>query len=317
MGTVLTAIGWLAALALAEITLSALTRIFIVSYVRRWRGKTWMLDGYWLTPLLFGGPCILVLALLGAIPLLPGAPLGMLLLLAAAAFYADALVRAARRGEAVYALRRIRTSLVNQAWGGWKYLRDDARNLLHLLRGQEVPDARDTLAPPPAATPEPADSPAPREVPSLRDDDMLGPPPAVADVAAGLMGAGVPVPAAWAALCESVAGFEPDTDEDLIAHVAGEAAGILTYADAVRVRAETLLHGTGLDPAYVAGHYEFADEFADLASAVALVDKRFSAIYGAIREWVGDGGILPHNAKQWFSGGPGAPDAGTSEDEAA
>jgi hypothetical protein len=125
---------------------------------------------------------------------------------------------------------------------------------------------------------------------------------------------GVHVPALWAALVEVVAAFEPDTDEDLINHTAGEAAGILAYADAVRNRADTLLNAIGLDPAYVAGHLEFADEFADLAAIAAMVNKRFHALYDALRQWVDEHPEgMPNEARQWLQGGGPAP----GEDEAA
>lgn len=125
----------------------------------------------------------------------------------------------------------------------------------------------------------------------------------------------MPVPPQWAALCETVDSFEADDDEALLEHVAGEAAGILAYAAAVRNRAETLMHSTRLDPAYVAGHYEFADEFADLAAIAALVNKRFHAIYGVIRDWIAGGGVLPKDS-DWLTAGDGA-DAARDEDEAA
>lgn len=308
---------WLIALFLTAVAVSSVVRI--AGHAAKTK-HLWNAPGWPTVPLLYGCATVIAFTILGALPPLKGAALAVLLAAVLAVPLAKAQVLAMRRGQGGRTARRIIRGLLGAAKAGPRWLAQDVRRLLgQAHRGPEprryepASATSDADPVPPAAAPAPTASrpvPAPREVPSVRDDPALGAPPAPADVAAGLAGAGVPVPPAWAALCDSVATFEPDDDEALIAHVAGEAAGILTYADAVRARAETLLHGTGLDPAYVAGHFEFADEFADLASAVALVDRRFAAIYGAVREWVAGGGILPHNARQWFGIGGAAPVAG-------
>lgn len=306
----LTAAGLLFALACAEVAVSRLARAAVPG-LRPGQAAA----GYWPAGLLYGGVSAAAFTGLGALPALQGALLAALLIAADAWWLLEPVLKAARLGKGRAVGRRILTAALTQVRDGPWCLREDFRALLRLLpRNSREAAAQAPVAAHPAGAPARA-VPPPRDVPQVREDPVLGAPPAPADVAAGLAAAGAAVPPAWAALCDAVASFEADTDEDLLAHVAGEAAGILTYSEAVRARADTLLHGTGLDPAYVAGHYEFADEFADLASAVAMVDRRFHAIYGAVREWVAGGGILPHNARQWLGGGDA--DAGPGDDVAA
>lgn len=309
MSFLLTVTGWLAALALGEVAASCAARA-AVPRLRPGQPAAFCR----MTALLHGGACAIALTLLGALPAVQGWLLACLLLASDAWLLGGPLVKAARRGKGAVVGPRVLAALAAQAKAGPARLRDDFRALLGLLGRHGEPEA----PPVPAAAAAPAARavPPPREVPSVREDPVLGETPAPADIAAGLASAGVPVPPAWAALCDATGTFEPDSDEDLLIHSAGEAAGILAYAEARRALADTLLHGTGLDPAYVAGHHEFADEFAELAAAVALVDRRFHAIYGALREWVAGGGILPRNAREFFEGGA-APRAGAAGDSEA
>jgi hypothetical protein len=312
MSFLLTAAGWLLALACTEVTVSHAVR----AAVPRWRRSV---RGYWPPALLYGAVSAVAFTVLGVLPALQGILLAALLAGVDAWYLLEPWVAAAARGKGHLVRRRVMAGAAGQVKAGPRCLLSDFRALPGLVRRDREARPGDAGAPPAPVAAPPAGRavPQPRDVPSVREDPVLGEPPAPDGIAAGLAASGVAVPPAWAALCDSVAGFEPDTDEDLLAHVAGEAAGILAYAEAVRARADALLHGTGLDPAYVAGHHELADEIADLASAVSLVDRRFHAIYGAVREWVGGGGILPHKARQWFGGGDAASQDAGDDDVAA
>jgi hypothetical protein len=322
MSFLLTAAGWLLALACTEVTVSHAVR----AAVPRWRLSV---RGYWPPALLYGAVSAVAFTVLGVLPALQGILLAALLAGVDAWYLLEPWVAAAARGKGHLVRRRVMAGAAGQVKAGPRCLLSDFRALLSRRaaagpqprRGPQVAaqaPAGPARTPPPPPAPAPARGvPAPRDVPSVRDDPALGTAPAPADVAGDLVLTGVVVPAAWAALCDAVASFEPESDEELLEHVAGEAAGILAFAEAVRARAETLLHGTGLDPAYVAGHHELADEIADLASAVSLVDRRFHAIYGTLRQWVAGGGILPHNARQWLAGGDAASQDAGDDDVAA
>jgi hypothetical protein len=307
MGSLLTVAGWLAGLFLLGVTASGVYRAAIARRTDRLACAP--------TPLMYGCATAVAFTLLGVLPALPGALMAVALAVALAALTGEGWVLAARRGRGrKTALRILRALARDHVGAGPRRAREDLRRLLGKLR--RGPESVRTEAGPVPVPPVRDVPPAPPDVPSVRDDPALGAPPAPGDVGAGLMNASVPVPGAWAALTAEVASFEPADDEELMLHLAGEAAGVLTWAEAARARADNLLHGTGLDPAYVAGHLELADEIADLAAAVAMVDRRFHVIYGAIREWVGAGGILPHRAREFFGGADGA-DAAGSADEAA
>lgn len=308
-------IGWLIALFLAAAAVSALARPV--------RERRWKDAALWLTPLLYGCAATAALTGLGVLKVLTGAVLAVAL----GGVFAVVLLRGAGRALRNSRGRAVVWQLVaGHIAAGFRYLRDDVRGLLRGARNGPEPRRHEGPVTIPVAVPAPApvrdvpaarDAPAAAGVPSVRDDPALGPAPTASDVAAGLASAGIPVPPEWAVLCDAVAAFEPDTDEDLMMHVAGEAAGVSAWAEAVRARADTLLHGIGLDPAYVAGHMELADEIADIASAVAMVDQRFAVIYGAIRDWVAEHPEgMPFRAREWLQGGGTGPveDAG---DEAA
>ena len=83
----------------------------------------------------------------------------------------------------------------------------------------------------------------------------------------------------------------------------GDAAGALAVADAYHAFADICLNGLGLSPAYVAGVLEAGDSAAGHASVVSQVHKRFGVIYGAIKEWVGAHGPLPHKAREFLTDG--------------
>jgi hypothetical protein len=144
-----------------------------------------------------------------------------------------------------------------------------------------------------------AEHAATRSIPSVMADPALGVPPEPAELAS----ASVPVPAPWAALAQYIAGREPADDQELRMFSDGDAVGALAVADAHNVYADTCLNGLGLSPAYVAGILEAGDSMAGHASVIAQVHKRFGVIYGAIKEWVGTHGQLPHHARDFLTDG--------------
>lgn len=281
-------IATLAAIGCAWVTVSHLVRVR--------RGKPWHLDGYWLTAPLYGGACAVCLTVAGLLGVLPGVILAVALLGPAGWMLGDSWWKVRGKDGWVKANRRIGGGLWHQAWGGWAYLRDDAQTIAGLFRAGREPEppAPSVRAPAPAAV---------RTVPSVREDGNLGRTPARAEVAAGLESAGVVVPPPWQALAEWVADFEPEDQEDLQDHMAQEAAGLLTFAEACEARAETLLNVPKLHPAYVAGLLEVADQVAEVAASAAMADRRYHGVYGDIEDWHEEGNALPENARNWFGGG--------------
>lgn len=138
---------------------------------------------------------------------------------------------------------------------------------------------------------------ATRGIPSVMNDPVLGPPPEPAELATGA----VPVPAPWAALAQWIGTREPGDDMELRMFSDGDAVGALAVADAYHAYADLCLNGLGLSPAYVAGVLEAGDSAGSHASVVAQVHKRFGVIYGAIKEWVGAHGPLPHKAREFLT----------------
>lgn len=309
--TILTVLGWLCAAAFTAAACSSATRT-VHGYFRKPARRLG-----WGTPLLYTVPGIAALTGLGVITAWKGAVLAVVLAVAY-----GFMLRASRKTYNASAVTIARADAIC----GFAWLQRDIKRALAALRGPQHDESPVTAArqdpaptvPNPAARPEPVRPvPAPRpDVPSLREDPNLGQPPHPAEVATELKATGAAIPPAWAALCDEVRSFEPDTDEDHLQHMAGHTAGILALSDAFREQADHLQHAIGLDPAYVAGHHEFADEFADLTGALAMVTRRFHAIYGTIRDWVAGGGILPHNAREWLQAG-GDTETGNDGDIAA
>lgn len=184
---------------------------------------------------------------------------------------------------------------------GWHAVREQA------AASRSVPDA----------TPAPAPGPAPaaaaggaRTVPSpLAEDPALAPVPPPEEVIEGVV-----VPAWWAEVASVIAGFVPEDDVAQSQFLTGIAAGAVRVAQALAAHADALVNDVGVDPAYAAAILEVADRFAELASWIALADRRYHTIYEAVKDFVDAGGILPHNARQFFGGsGNGSPPAGGSE----
>lgn len=153
-----------------------------------------------------------------------------------------------------------------------------------------VPDAA-----PPAGGSGPG--PAPREVPPARMDpalDQSDPIPVLR---------GVTIPPDHAAAAARISGFEPDDDSEFGQFLRGEGSGFLGYSDAWRNFADTLGDaGIGLDPACVAAALEFAEVIGECAHDVTLIGRRYQAIYGATKEAVGDGLVLPFEARKFLTG---------------
>jgi hypothetical protein len=208
------------------------------------------------------------------------------------------------------ATRLILSLLCDQVRDALRNAREGVRELAGLMRREPLPPAAPGTAPRPVRA-TPGVPPWRRSVPgvpSIHADPALGDAPAPADVAVALEAAGVIVPRTWAAVAGEAAEFDPENEDDLCEHMDGEAAGILTWAEAVMARTENLGEGgAGLHPAYVAAHYEFADDIAELASHAAQVSKRYHLIHDDLRE-AADGAPLPAN-RFWFGDG-GAPQGG-------
>lgn len=310
MGFLLPLIGWPAAVALAALAVWSTWDIF--------HDELWRRAAQWVTPLPFATAAVALLTALGALPALDGALASLTL----AALTALALWRAP--GTARYLLWSFRNDPARLAAA----LRNAAPRLAAVFRSGIALTRRRAPADdgpvPPGAAPDgpgprravpvqrPPVDPGDRPAPPVREDPALGDPGQPEDIAEDLAASGVAVPAHWAALADRIAAFEPADEDELRDEIAGDAAGALHVAEAIRARADTLLTVTGLDPAYVAGHADFADEFAGMAQAAALVHRRFYVIYNAIRDFVSGGGVLPHRAREFF-GGDGAAPAGDGE----
>jgi hypothetical protein len=255
--------------------------------------RGWGDPGDWDGPLLLASFSLALAAVLGLLPPLPGAVTATVPLLVIAAMLAphwDSAVKL--EGSHGRAARRI--------------LADLGRRALALMLSvprflRDLPAALQPAAPP-AGDPQPA-TPAPagpRRTPSTaRPNPDLGPVPVPSQVAADLNAAGVAVPAAWAAVAERFAAFEPEDGEDLRLFIAENAAGILVVAEAIGGQAEDLSAGIKLDPAFTEAQVAFADDFADTASAAAMTLRAYDNAYALIDEHVDNGGTLVENARQW------------------
>lgn len=315
MSTLIDLLALAAALACGWVVVSHLSRMVF-------KRGSWALDWPALTLPLYGGACVACLAAAGIIGAVPGILISVALLGTVAVLLGDSWVKARRLPDGG-ATRRILGALASQARGGCAYIREDALAALGLLRREPQQDAPQAPAPtvgsgPRRTVPAPRAAPDPGTtgVPPVREDPALGDPGQPEDIADDLAASGIAVPAHWAVLADRIAAFDPADEDELRDEIAGDAAGALLVAEAIRARADTLLTVTGLDPAYVAGHADFADEFAGMAQAAALVHRRFYVIYNAIRDFVSGGGILPHRAREFFGGGDGGAPAGDGQGEA-
>jgi hypothetical protein len=263
--------------------------------------------GSWHAPLIFTSAALALLTAAGVIEAILGAFLALLPLAVIASVVARpwrSVARADSKGKATRVVAGgLGARVLDSLWNA----REDLRDAGARLRPVRVP------APSAAAVPRPVRLPLParRPVPSPHSGPAAGPAPAVAEVGAALEG--VLVPPELAAAASLVADFDPGDDEDeLLGFVASLAAGILVFSEAFDVLAENLLTGPALDPAYALGFIDIGYSAADLATAVTELDRRYHEVYEGVHEHVDSGLTLPHNARQWFHAGEGAPEGGAA-----
>lgn len=272
---ILTALEWVLALGLLFAAAS--------SVIRAVRDKG---GGQWTAASVFACLAVIVLAILGVLSPLWGAILAAVPAIAVAgSFVFDNETPGGVIGHVAEGLGL-----------SGAHLRDAAR--WFRLQGPSVLSRASDGAAPADPVAVAAEATATRNIPNVMDDPALGPAPEPAELA----NPAVPVPAPWAALAEYIRSREPEDDQQLRMLTEGDAAGALAVADARHAFADTCLNTLGLDPAYVAGVLETGDSMAEHASMLAQVHKRFGVIYGAIKEWVGAHGPLPHRAREFLTG---------------
>jgi len=145
---------------------------------------------------------------------------------------------------------------------------------------------------------DPAGAPASAVTPGNGDHPMTT--PAVPGTRTGA----VPranAPAGWKALAAATADCEPEDDGDLLGWMAGEVAGMSAYGEALIVVYETCVNSVGLDPVAMAAVHDVADAAADAATAMAYARQKFASHYAEVREFVGNGGVLPFDGR-WIKG---------------
>jgi hypothetical protein len=290
MGTVITLVLAAACACCALLALSGFVRM---ARVRR----AWREAAFWTAPLVFVSAAFALLTALGVLGLISGIvlsaiPLAVVTARAARAHREIAKLHGAPAATATV-LGLLGARLRDALWNA----REDVRELAGMLH-------RET---PPAAAGAPAASPpslvALRAVPSVRENPNLGPAPGPAEVAAGLEAAGTVVPPEWQAVAGRAGDFDPEDQDDLEGHMAGEAAGLLAFAEAKDAQAQTLLEGRKLHPRYVAALLEVADGAAELAALSALANRQYHESYGDVEDWHAEGNELPEDARNWGFGG--------------
>jgi hypothetical protein len=273
----------------------------VAAYARLARAQDGHRDaGSWHAPLIFTSGTFALLGIIGVLAPAVAAVLAAGPLLAVLRIVWRAWREAARALGTAKATAIVLGGLLSRVREALWHTREDLRDLrgLRAQAGQGTPGASPAGIPPAAAL---------RSVPSVRESGNLGGTPAPAEVAAGLTAAGVEVPPVWQALIRYTAEFEPEGKDDLLGHMAGDAAGMLAWADAKEAQAETLLNVPKLHPAYVAGQLEVADGAAELAVTAAQADRRYYEVYGDIEDWHDEGNELPEDARNWgFGDGAGA-----------
>lgn len=284
---------WAACASCALLAVSGYARMARTQDGWRWRERCWY------APLIFTSAAAVLLALAGGLPLLPGVVLAAVPLAVIAVRVWPAWRETARlKGPAAATVM-----IISLLWGRVRHELGSALEDLRMLTGRHregkpaaVPDAAPRKWAPVTRA---------RNVPHLLDDPNLGAHPYPGEVAAGLDLAGVPVPPHWERTAQAIGEFEPETDDDMTGHMAEEAAGVLAAAAAVENRAENLALGRGLDPVLIEAHYDIAEGFAELAIRYALLVRRDHVLNGDLREWVENGGVLPHDARGYHqAGGP-------------
>ena len=262
----------------------------------------WRDPGCWHAPLILTSAALAMLTAAGVLPVLAGAVLAVVPLAVVAM-----VVRAAWRSAAGKLGRGTATRIVLRGLAG--RLKDALWNVkedMHGLTGRArpAPAAVPVTAPRGLAlTPDAVERL--RAVPPLTQTAGPGgdvPYPAWRSPRNWRAFSGASVPREWQALADHIADFEPQDQDEHDEHMSGEAAGLLTIAEAAMARAETLMGARKLHPRYVAGLLEVADGFADLASFSALAHRRYHEEYEAVEEYHEAGGELPEDARGWFGG---------------
>lgn len=151
---------------------------------------------------------------------------------------------------------------------------------------------RDTT---PTPKPKPARTPPPARINPFRPDRGATPvtTPSTFDRAA--------VPPTLAAHLNYIAELHPENDAEILNFLKTEVTGMLAYAEAVNTFFEHCVTGEGLDPAAMQGVSDYAEAFAENASAAANGHKQFLAVYEAIIEAASNGTVMPYNGR-FFSG---------------
>jgi hypothetical protein len=106
---------------------------------------------------------------------------------------------------------------------------------------------------------------------------------------------------AWRQLIAATADYEPEDDSALLDWMAGEAAGMASYAESITDVYDTAVSGVGLDPVPLAALHDYADAAAACAEAMAAARARFAEHYSQVREFAAAGGLLPHDGR-WITG---------------
>lgn len=122
--------------------------------------------------------------------------------------------------------------------------------------------------------------------------------------------------AEWKALITATSEFDPEDDSTLLAWMAGEAAGMAGYAEAVDAVHETVATVTGLDPAALQALDDCGSAAANAAEQMAAARQRFTDHYAEVRQFAAAGGELPYNGRWMTNEGstpvPALPGHGTT-----
>lgn len=259
---------WTAALALFAVAVHSASRLVRV------KGE-WRMQGSWLNPALFASAALILLTLIRVVSPLTAGVIG--------GITAVTTVLVLRGADKPWFTFRANIT------GAFSNLLGD----LGAIAGHGRPGGR-PMSPSTEAVHAAVGT---RAIPSVREDPALGPAPEPAAVATI-----APVPAVYAALAEYIRSFEAADDMELRMFMEGNAAGEVAVADAWHAQGDVLLNSNGLHPAYIAGILEVGDSKAEGASFISQVHKRFAVIYGAVKEWIGSHGPLPHRAREFLTG---------------
>ena len=274
----LTALGWIAAIALLAVAASS-----------AWHGIRDRASGPWIGAGLYACAAAVLLAVDGALKPLTAGVLAFLALTVAGTVAVIDGRNAAPGSRWKGAVWRTRFAV----GAGARHLGGDTRSIWQRIAGRfgggdDAPAETEAVV---------AEHIASRNIPNVMADPALGlaPEPAALATAA-------PVPPPYAALAAFIGGYVPEDDQALKMFMQSNAAGELAVADAWHAFGDTCLTGVGLDPAYVAGLLEAGDSAATHATLLAMVHKRFGVVYAAVQEWISAGRQLPHKAREFLTG---------------